>query len=194
MRQILLSEDYQALAHRDAFRPWFSNLFSEAQIRTYSEKQLKELTQLLPQVSLCLDSIIYSLKNGAGPELTEDDRPKFTNLASIVQLNKKLDKGTGKNYTNIGANDFMAVFDRDTVKSIGNRFQELPVECTDYKAALDTLFPSHKYCISDQELQEQEADYSAEIADAQAVLDSAKGKRWNRWGLKAAISLGVLLF
>lgn len=193
VRSVLLSEDYQALACRDAFRPWFNNLFSEVKIRTYSVDQLRELAQLLPQVSLCLDNIIFSLRNGAGPELTERDKPDFADLGSLEQLNKKLDKGTGKNYTNIDADDFMAIFDRDTVKSIGDKFQELPVECTDYRAALDVLLSSQKFCISDQEIQELEAAYSTEVSKAQAVLDQGKGKRWKRRIVKAFIGLGVLL-
>lgn len=192
IRSILLSEDYQTLACRDAFRPWFNELFSETQIRTYSAAQLKELAQLLPQVSLCLDNIIFSLRNGAGPELTENDKPNFADLASLERLNKKLDKGTGKNYTNIDADDFMAIFDQDTAKSIGDKFQELPVECTDYKAALDVLFSSQKFCISDQEIQELEAAYSTEISKAQAILDVGKGKRWKRRIVKAFVGLGVL--
>lgn len=193
VRGILSSEDYQTLACRDAFRPWFNSLFSEVQIRTYSAAQLKELTQLLPQVSLCLDNIIFSLRNGAGPELTEHDKPNFADLTSLRQLNKRLDKGTGKNYTNIDADDFMAIFDQDTVKSIGDKFQELPVECTNYKEALDVLFSSQKFCISDQEIQELEAAYSAEVSRAQAILDAGKGKRWKRRIIKAFIGLGVLL-
>lgn len=193
IRSILLSEDYQTLACRDAFRPWFNSLFSEEKIRLCSMAQLKELSQLLPQVSLCLDNIIFSLRNGAGPELTERDKPDFTDLSSIGRLNEKLNKGTGKNYTNIDADDFMAVFEKDTVKSIGDKFQELPVECTDYKAALDVLLSSQKFCISDQEIQELEAAYSADVSKAQATLDAGKGKRWKRRVVKAFVGLGALL-
>lgn len=193
VRRILSSEDYQALAYREAFRPWFNSIFSEAQIRTYSVTQLKALAQLLPQVCLCLDNIIFSLRNGAGPELTELDKPNFADLSSLERLNKKLDKGTGKNYTNIDADDFMAIFEPDTVKSIGDKFQELPVECTDYNAALNVLFPSQKFCISDQEIQELEAAYSAEVSKVQAILDAGKGKRWKRRIVKAFFGLGVLL-
>lgn len=193
VRDILLSEDYQALACRDAFRPWFNDLFSEAHIRTYSATQLKELAQLLPQVSLCLDNIIFSLRNGIAPDLTEHDKPNFCDLSCLERLNNKLDKGTGKNYTNIDANDFMAIFDQNTVKRIGDKFQNLPVECTDYKVALDVLFSSQKFCISDQEIQELESTYSAEVSKAQAILDAGKGKRWKQRIVKTLIGLGVLL-
>lgn len=193
IRNILLSEDYQVLACRDAFQPWFDELFSEEKIRQYSAPRLKEVAVLLPQISLCLDNIIFSLSNGAGPTLVPSDTPNFSDSNSMARLNKKLDQGTGKNYTNIDPDDFMKIFDEKTVKSAGEHFQQLPVDCKDYKAALTSLLGPRKFCISDQELQELEAEYSDEVAQAQAVLDAGKGKRGRRRVVKAFIGLGALL-
>lgn len=177
IQRILHSMDYIALQHRSVFSTEFEKCFSENHLRKYDSKKLDSITEVLPVVSECLEDILYSLKNGDAPSLTSADRPEFTDIDSLEQLSDKLQKATGKNYSNIFDSEFMMIFDDTTVKSIKDIFNDLPYDCNDYKSAIDALLVNKKYCISENEIKEYEAGFDTQVNRINEEIDAAKKAR-----------------
>lgn len=182
-------EAYQELARRTAFREEFAKLLTDEKLQSFSGKQLKSLQAALPEIPDCMDNIIYSLKNGDGPQLTAEDRPDFMNKASVTGLSERLEDSSGKNYTNISPEEFMTIFEDATVKSIRGVFGQLPAQCRDYEAALRDLFGSQKYCISEKEIKDLDAEYAGQVDQKQRLLGTGKVLRFKHRLLKAVIGL-----
>ena len=181
IQKILHSVDYRELQHRSVFSAEFEKCFSENHLRKNDIKKQDSITEVLPVVSECLEDILYSMKNGDAPSLTSADKPEFTNIDSLEQLSDKLQKATGKNYSNISDNEFMVIFDDTTVKSIKDIFNDLPYDCNDYKSAIDALLIGKKYCISENEIKEYEVGFDSQVDKINQEIDAAKkAKRSHR--------------
>lgn len=174
LQEILFSDDYLELAHRDAFGGIFQNLFTEEKLRSYDDTVLNAVSAAIPHISECLEDILFSLENGAAPSLTKVDAPDFTNKNSLTALQDKLSKASGKNYCNIAPDEFMDIFEDDTVKSIKNIFGNLPYNCSNYNDAISKLLEGKKYCISENEIQEYESAYKAQIEKYNEGVEKAR--------------------
>lgn len=177
IQKILHSVDYRELQHRSVFSAEFEKSFSENQLRKYDIKKLDSIMNVLPVVAECLEDILYSLKNGDAPSLTAVDRPEFTDIDSLEQLSDKLQKASGKNYSNISDSEFMMIFDETTVKSIKDIFNSLPYDCNDYKSAIDALLINKKYCISENEIKEYEVGFDSQVNRINEEIDAAKKEK-----------------
>lgn len=166
--------EYQVLAHRKVFQEPFQQLFTVERLKGASVSQLQKIRQALPLIPDCLDNILFSLKNGDCPLLTEQDRPDFTDASSVQKLSARLEKASGRNFTNISPAEFLCIFDDATVKSAQGIFGSLPCQCEDYNAALQQLLASQKYCIPEKEIQQLETGYQTQVASFQKVLDASQ--------------------
>ena len=189
LQTIIHSEDYIELSARKAFRPYFDQLLSIEKLKTYSERELSAIRKAIPLIPTALEDIIFSIKNGAAPDLTSADKPDFLNSDSLRKLINKLHDSTGKNYTNIDSDDFMTIFDGETVKTIGNKFDQLPADCTEYTTGLAEIMQGKKYCISDAEMHAHEVEYRSKIADLNEQIFRTKKKRKTRRFIKAEVGL-----
>lgn len=189
LQTILHSEEYIELSARKAFKPHFDQLLSVEKLGTYSERELSAIRKAIPLIPTALEDIIFSLKNGAAPELTSADKPDFLNADSLKRLIDKLHDSNGKNYTNIDSDDFMAIFDGETVKTIGNKFDQLPADSTEYTAAIAEVMRGKKYCISDTEMHTREVEYRSMIADLNEQIFRTKKKQKIRRFIKAEVGL-----
>lgn len=152
IQSILGMESYVELSHRAVFKNLFNDLFVENKLRTYDDAKLDKIIEALPCVPYCADNIIFSLKNGDCSQLTSKDIPNFFEKDSLVSLAKRLERSSGKNYCNIAPEEYLTIFDDDTIKSIEPYFDQLPYGCEDYCAAIDALLAPKKYCINENEI------------------------------------------
>lgn len=193
LQSILHSAEYQEVSKRAAFAEKFQELFAAEKLRTYSAKQLANVTKVLPLIPTALEDIVYSLQNGAAPTLTKGDAPDFMDKDSLERLISKLHDSTGKNYCNISADDYMAIFDQETIKDINEDYYDLPANCSDYAAAIANLYPGKKYCISDQEVHQKEQEYLEKVENLQEEIRSAKKKKRARRFTKFAVGVIAML-
>ena len=193
LQSILHSTEYLEVSKREAFAEKFHELFAPDKLRTYSSKQLSNVTKVLPLIPTALEDIVYSLQNGAAPTLTRADAPDFMDRDSLEKIIAKLHDSTGKNYCNIAPDDYMAIFDQDTIKDINEDFYELPANCSDYNSAIASLYAGKKYCISAQEVQEKEQEYMEKVEILQEEIQSAKKKKRARRFTKFAIGVIAML-
>jgi len=77
LQTILHSAEYREVSKREVFAEQFHELFAAEKLRTYSPKQLANVTKVLPLIPTALEDIVYSLQNGAAPTLTRGDAPDF---------------------------------------------------------------------------------------------------------------------
>lgn len=180
---------YQELANRKNFRKEFDKFLTKEKLSSSTAEQLARIQKALPSIPDCLDNIMYSLKNGDCPRLTSADRPDFMDKASIDSLSSRLEEGSGKNYTNIPSDGFMAIFDDTTVKSIGSRFDELPYHCADYGEALQNMFGSTFYCISEAELESLDQKYAGKVDGYKRTIGAGNFIRFRHRVVKAVIGL-----
>ena len=192
LQSIFHSDAYMELAARKSFSPFFSELFSRDKLSSYDDNTLSSARKAIPLIPTALEDVMYSLRNGAAPSLTAEDRPDFLNTASLQSLIDKLHESGGKNYTNIAPDDFMRIFDSNTVKSISDDFGKLESDCTDFGAALSQIYHGQSYCISDAEIHEQEVAYRSKIADLNESIEASKKRRKRRRFIKAELGLIAL--
>lgn len=186
-------EAYQELTRRKAFRDEFKEFLTEEKLQSLTGSQLKQLQEALPAIPDCLDNIIYSLKNGDGPKLTAADRPDFMSRASVEGLSERLEDSTGKNYTNIRPEEFMTIFADSTVKSIRDIFVQLPAHCKDYEAVLHDLFGNQKYCISEKEIKDLDAEFAGMVDQKERLIGTGKVLRFKHRLVKGIIGLFFIL-
>lgn len=191
--RILNSNDYKELSCRTAFSNQFQALFAEDKIRAASDQKLADIEAALPLVQPCFEDILFSIKNGAGPSLTKVDAPDFMNKGQMSALSAKLQKSSGKNYTNLEPDQFMDIFDESTVKSVSDIFMSLPQDTKDYDAAIANALRGRKYCISEDEINCLEQRYQESVRQIQASADHAKRGKSRRRLIKLLIGL-LLLF
>lgn len=189
LQTILHSAEYREVSKREVFAEKFHELFAAEKLRTYSPKQLANVTKVLPLIPTALEDIVYSLQNGAAPTLTRGDAPDFLDKDSLERIISKLHDSTGKNYCNISPDDYMAIFDQDTIKDINEDYYDLPVNCSDYGAAIARLYSGKKYCISAQEVNEREQEYLEKVESLQEEIRSAKKKKRARRFTKFAVGV-----
>lgn len=193
LQSILHSPDYLEVSKREIFSAQFQELFASSKLRTYSSRQLSNVIKVLPLIPTVLEDLVYSLQNGAAPSLTRGDMPDFTDRESLERIIDKLHNSTGKNYCNIAPDDFMAIFDKDTIKDINEDYYNLPANCKDYSAAIANLYNGKKYCISCQELQEKEQEYLEKVEHLEGEIRAAKKKKRARIFGKFAIGAIAML-
>lgn len=185
--------EYRELSHRKAFQEPFQQLFTLEKLQAAPVTQLQKIRQALPLIPDCLDNILYSLKNGGCPQLTEQDRPDFTDAASVRKISARLEKASGRNFTNISPAEFLCIFDPATVKSAGDIFGSLPCQCEDYNAALQQLLANQKYCIPEKEIQQLETGYQSQLASFQKILDASQLTAFKYKIVKGLVCLTFLL-
>lgn len=179
---ILNSDDYKELSHRSFFSKQFQELFAEDKIRSASEESLASIRAALPAIQPCLEDILFSIKNGVGPELTKADTPNFTDKSSLLNLSAKLQNASGKNYTNIAPDDFMEIFSDSTVKMAKDIFMNFPIEVSDMDAAIAAQLSNRKYCISAKEIADLENEYQTSVQQIRAAIkDNKRGESRRRW-------------
>jgi len=193
MQTILHSDAYLELSKRKIFDKLFREYYSEEKLTSYSDKELDSAAKALPYVPQMLEDLVFSLKNGAAPQLTAQDKPDFLDKKSVQALSEKLKDGNGKNYTNIDAEDFMDIFDGNTVKDIHNDYYDLPTDCGDYNVAIKALYPGKKYCISAEEVSNKEKEYNDKLETINQHIENGKKSRRNRVLARLAIALFCLL-
>lgn len=193
IQSLMASNDYQTLAQREIFQDWFEDLFSEQKLRAYPDEKLDELFSVLPLVDTCLDAILFSLNNGAGSELTPNDMPIFDDRDDLICLIQRLSDSNGKNYCNIKPEEFIALFDEATVKTICEIFDELPADCKDFGSAIKEALPGKKYCISENEVKEYEKAYESEIAATKKEISAYRNTNGKRQ-VKKAVTGVICLF
>ena len=185
--------EYRELSHRKAFQEPFQQLFTLEKLKASSVPQLQKIKQVLPLIPDCLDNILYSLKNGECPQLTEKDKPDFTDQNSIQNLSVRLEKATGRNFTNISPMEFLCIFEPTTVKSAKEIFGSLPYQCEDYGLALQQCLSNRKYCISEKEIQQLEEGYRTQLSSLQKVIDASQFVGFKYKLFKGVISATFLL-
>ncbi len=190
---VISSDAYQQLAAHMGFAAILDRYYSRGQLREYTDAQLDAVAAFLPRIALWLDKVVLSLHNEAGPALTAADIPDFADPSSVERQIQKLDAAAGISYTNIGPDACMAIFADSTHKSLGDRFQDLPVSCSDYTAALEAVFASEKFCISGREIGRLEAQYAADVARLRSERDQTGASPGRRKLGKAPLCL-VCLF
>lgn len=191
-QKILSSEEYAVLQHRKAFSNLCDTYLSREKLSQYSEDQLTGISETLPLIPDFLDNLLFSLRNGPAPTLTTDDAPDFFDKRKIEALSDKLGESTGKNYTNIGSDDFMAIFDPNTVKSIRADFEKLPYETADIGQDIENLLGSTKYCISENEINVLQEEYDKKVSELQGILASSQKAKRRRRYFKTFVGIGLI--
>ncbi len=192
LQSIIHSETYRELAARKAFRPYFDELFTLDKLRSYTDNELDSARRAVNLIPMVLEDVIFSLRNGAAPSLTPADKPDFLNPSSLQKLIDKLHLSTGKNYTNISPDDFMRIFEPNTIRTIGTDFGQLDSNCSDFSSAISQMYAGRSFCISDAEIHAQEVAYRRQIADLNESIESTKKQRKLRSFIKGELGLIAL--
>lgn len=193
IQQILHLDETRELAARTTLAPIFDEYFTEEKLRSYTDKQLYASLKAIPLIPAAAENIIYSLKNGAGPFLTADDRPDFMDADSLKRVIEKTKNASGKCYTNIKANDFMSIFAGSTIKTLGDAFSKLSVDCSDYAMEIDRLMAGRRYCISSDEVRAREMAFESKIAELEDSISRSKTRRKRYRFMKAEVGTLALL-
>lgn len=198
IQQIMHMDEYIELRHRSVFSPQFEQFYTVSRLHQYSDSQLDKLMSALPIVPEWLENILYSLKNGAAPSLTSEDRPDFFSKDKMVRVSAILEENSYENYTNIKAEEYMSIFDSSTVKSIKEHFNQLPANLSIERltsncgSEIDHIMGSTKYCISKGELGEMEAEYQRQIEALQEEIKDGKSRARRRRLFKTLFGITVL--
>ena len=175
LQEIFFSTAYKELSKRKMFREDFETLFTPEKMRTYTEEELSNICKALPLIPEVLEDIVFSLSNGIAPKLDEEDRPDFTNKASLQKLSKKLHDSSGKNLCNIQPEEYKAIFSLSTHKKFKRedylKFPETSVVDAD---AIDRYYHGEKYCISAQSVEECKNWYQKRLVDIAQELSNVK--------------------
>lgn len=191
--EILQSPAYKKLKRRTTYKKIFESILSEEKLSSYNAQELESLQRSLPVMDDFLQNLIYSLSNGCCPKLTEEDKPSFMDSQALESLSERLEEGSGRNYCNIEPADCMKIFDADTVKSIKERFLDLPEKCEDYTAEIEKLFLGKSFCISEAEIQELEQDYHKQVELYTGDLNTAQHRKFRRKLIMLAITLVAMM-
>lgn len=177
LQAIINSKLYKKIKARQAFRQEFNQKFALDKLRTYSVTELDQVHEVLPVLSECLENILYSLTNGDCPKLTSADRPDFLNRTAVEELTQRLAQSNGKNYCNISADNFLAIFDDTTIKNPKSCFGKLPYSTDDYEKAIDEALSPQLYCISSRYLKTMQEEYETQIRTLERSIQAARTKR-----------------
>lgn len=181
IQQITHLDAYIELEHQNVFSNQFQQFFALEKLQQYSNAQLEKLLAAVPVIPGCLKNILFSLNNGAAPSLTEDDVPNYFNKAKLERLSAKLESNTGENYTNIQAEDYMAIFDPATVKNASDCFSQLPANTKNYAKAIADTLGTTKYCIAKADIEKAEAEHGGQVEALNAELEALqRGKKRHR--------------
>lgn len=192
IQHILHSEECQTLINWGPFIKQFPGLLKEGDLRLRSNKDLSDLSAALPLIPTCLEDIIFSLKSGSGPSLSQTDCPDLFDRHNLENLIGNLEANNGKNYSNIEPEDCMLVFDDKTIKSAKDFFLDLPSNCSDYGNALNELLSGKQYCISEKELLELEAEFERKKDTLTGVILSEKKATIRRRLVKMLLGVTLL--
>lgn len=192
IQHILHSEECQTLSNWGPFINQFPGLLEECNLRLRSNKDLSNLSAALPLIPTCLEDIIFSIKSGLGPLLSQSDCPDFFDRHNLENLIDNLEASNGKNYSNIEPEDCMLVFDDKTIRSAKDFFLDLPSNCSDYGNALNELLTGRKYCISEKELLELETEFESKENALTDVIISNKKATIRRRLIKMLLGVTLL--
>ncbi|MCB7320463.1 hypothetical protein [Lacrimispora sp. 210928-DFI.3.58] len=163
IESIMMMPEYQELAHRSTYQPIYDDFYAPKVLDKLSLEQLEQVENIIPLLLECLQNIIFSIQNGAGPFLNKEDTPDFYDIDSISKLQKTLTLESHPNYTNITAENFMAIFSNDTLKSGQAIFNQLDADEKDINAGIQRLLKGKYYCISKDEMAQLESQYQSEL-------------------------------
>ena len=192
LQAIVNSKQYKKIQVRQAFSQEFNQTFALDKLRTYSVAQLDKVQEVLPVLPECLENILYSLTNGGCPKLTAADKPNFMDRAAVEGLAQRLEHSSGKNYCNIPAENFLAIFDDTTVKDPKECFGKLPASTDDYEKAIEEVLSSRLYCISSEDLKSLQEDYEAQIAAFESTIQAGRTKQYLYRAFKLIVGLTAI--
>lgn len=190
IQRIMSSKEYKELANRESFVQEFWDKFSEEKLRSYSPVQLKQVETMLPLIPTTLSDINISIRNGAGYELTANDKPDFMDYTSLMRLRRKLNASSYKCYSNIPADDFMHIFDADIIRNAKELFEQLPTGCTDYEAELTKVCPGKFFCIRKEDIDKLQKKYDDQCATYEEKINAAQSKK--RWHKIQKLTIGLV--
>lgn len=177
VEQIQVMPDYQELASVKSYGEVYNSYFLIDTIKSFENKKIKQIKEVIPTLINTLQNIVFSLKNGNAPLLTRKDRPDFYDKAKLNALNEKLDKGGSVNYTNIPPEKFMAIFEDSTIKDGKRIFDEMDEKVTDFEAAISKSIPDGLYCISKSQIDSLENEFQ----DVVKVINSERKEKIKKW-------------
>lgn len=192
VQSIVNSKQYKKIQARQAFSQEFNRIFALDKLRMYSLVELNKVQDVLPILPTCLENILYSLKNGRCSELTAADRPDFLDKNAVEGLAKRLENSSGRNYCNIPAENFLAIFDDKTIKNPKDFFGKLPASTEDYEKAIAEVLSPQLYCISSEQLKLQQEDYESQIAAMEGTIQKGKTKRYFYRALKLIVGFSAI--
>ena len=192
LQSIVNSKPYKKIQARRAFAQEFERTFAIDTLRTYSVAELNKVQEVLPILPNCLENILYSLQNGGCPELTAADKPDFLDKAAVEGLTRRLENSSGKNYCNIPAENFLAIFDEKTIKEPEEVFGKLPARTDDYENAIAEVLSPQLYCVSLEKLKAKQEEYESQIAALEDVIQKGKTKQNMYRALKLIVGFSAI--
>lgn len=190
IEKIMASKAYKELKNRQSFADEFQKHFSEDKLRSYTSQQLKQVQTVLPLIPNILSDINISIRNGIGYKLKPEDKPDFMNYNQLQKLKRKLEADSGKNYSNIPAEQSMHIFDQDIIRDAKSLFGLVSVDCTDWETALDQVSNKKYFCIPRDEIERLQKEQDAQCVAWDAQMDSIKAN--NRWKRVRKLAIGLL--
>lgn len=128
MDRITHSAEYHTVQNTVALKEISDNYYSLSALESLSATEMKQRESLLYETAAVCDKLKKCICFGNGPELSEKDRPVFSNLDSVLALKKRIVLSERKkNYSNIREGDEFSLFSDKTIKSAQECFDQLPV-------------------------------------------------------------------
>lgn len=194
IREILCMPEYQMLRDEMIKTGELIQELDENELRTLTEEQLSVRKQCIKEATLLIRMIKESIYEGNGPMLNGRAKPQWFDLNGIRSLAKEIVLKLGKgNYTNITPENFMEIFNQNTVCSAKDLFLSLPKDTIDYQNEINRYLDNRAFCISVDEVETLEKQYTAMLEVFRSKQIEAESNRRKRRYIKAACGI-VLLF
>lgn len=193
VQDILYMPEYQMLKKETAVSEQLMKDFAENKLKSLSEKELDASKQCIKELPELIRMIKEAIVYGNGPALVGHKIPQWSDLKTIRSLANEIVLKAGKgNYTNISPDNFMAVFDKNTVCSAKEIFPLLPKDTQNYHDEFDRLLHGQAFCVSADEVDNLEKQYEEMVSYFQAKqADIGKSENMRRY-VKTACGIALL--
>ena len=192
LMSIMQSEAYSVLSKSVALKRTFEDLYDGTKLEELSNSELKNRGSLLHKLVFLNKQLVQSIISGNGPELTSEDLPDFTSLKSITELCDKIRLSHGvENYSNISADNALAIFSDATIKSAQNCLDMLPAsiakEETIDEKTITQCMDNTLYCINIEEFKLCHKNFLGIAKKSEVIITKEKFRRRKYGLLKIAI-------
>ena len=132
----------------------FNSLLSEDKLKGYNLETLSKVYNSVPMICPAIEAILNTIHSGDISEINSSDKPNYLDPESLQKTLKKFSEFSEiENYTNIDDNNFEAIFEPETEKSISAFANTLSSdEISNIYTVIQEKYDGKNFCIPASEI------------------------------------------